>query len=130
MSKKENGAVAVEFALVLPILITLVLGIMEFGWAFFLNGSAAGAAREGARWMAIDDDRSSAESAAREAFIVDDPSLVSIGIRVEDATGASVTDCASGTRVSVTVEYSYGSLVGYFGDGFVAKGTGVMRCGG
>lgn len=47
--KNERGASLIEFALVLPILIALVLGILEFGWLF--NGwiTINGAAREGAR---------------------------------------------------------------------------------
>ncbi|MCR5835852.1 MAG: pilus assembly protein [Lachnospiraceae bacterium] len=39
----------VEFALVLPILIALVCGIMDFGWLFFNYLSLQNATREGAR---------------------------------------------------------------------------------
>lgn len=51
----ENGQSAVEFALVLPLLLVLLLGIIEFGW--FLNAkiTITGAAREGARYLAIHD---------------------------------------------------------------------------
>jgi Flp pilus assembly pilin Flp len=50
--KRERGASAVELALVLPILLALVMGIIEFGWIF--NGYIIinGAAREGARLAA------------------------------------------------------------------------------
>ena len=48
---KENnrGVAAIEFAVILPILVFLVMGILEFGWLF--NGWIAmrSAAREGAR---------------------------------------------------------------------------------
>ncbi|MBW8383916.1 MAG: pilus assembly protein [Youngiibacter sp.] len=49
----EKGQSAVEFALVLPLLLILLLGIIEFGW--FLNAkiTITGAAREGARYYAI-----------------------------------------------------------------------------
>jgi Flp pilus assembly protein TadG len=51
--KNERGQSAVEFALVLPILIIILLGIIEFGW--FLNAkiTITSAAREGARVYAI-----------------------------------------------------------------------------
>jgi Flp pilus assembly protein TadG len=49
----ERGAAAVEFALILPILLTLVFGIVEFGWAFGQQVSLGNAAREAARTMAI-----------------------------------------------------------------------------
>ncbi|MBP1920796.1 TadE family protein [Youngiibacter multivorans] len=52
----EAGQSAVEFALVLPLLLVLLLGIIEFGW--FLNAkiTVTGAAREGARYYAIHKD--------------------------------------------------------------------------
>ena len=35
MKKRENGQSAVEFALVLPILLLIVCGILDFGWLFY-----------------------------------------------------------------------------------------------
>jgi Flp pilus assembly protein TadG len=50
---RERGAVAVEFALVLPLLLLLVLGGIDWGYYFFAGEIAANAAREGARAGAI-----------------------------------------------------------------------------
>ena len=47
--KREDGAVAVEFALVLPILIVLVFGIIEFGFALYNKEVITNASREAAR---------------------------------------------------------------------------------
>ena len=47
--KKENGQSAVEFALVLPILLLIVCGILDFGWLFYNQLSVENACREGAR---------------------------------------------------------------------------------
>jgi len=52
--KSEKGASAVEFALILPILIILVFGIVEFGIAFNNYITITHAAREGARIAAVD----------------------------------------------------------------------------
>lgn len=52
-SRDDRGAAAVEFALVLPLLLTVVFGIVEFGWTFGQQVSLGNAAREAARTMAI-----------------------------------------------------------------------------
>ena len=49
----EDGAAAVEFALVVSLLFILLFGIMEFGLAFFELQNLRSATREGARAAAI-----------------------------------------------------------------------------
>lgn len=51
--KREDGQSMVEFALVLPILLLFLLGIVEFGWLFNAKISLTSAAREGARAAAV-----------------------------------------------------------------------------
>jgi hypothetical protein len=51
--RQERGAVAVEFALVLPILLTLVFGIIELGRLCNAQIVLSNAARKAARPMAI-----------------------------------------------------------------------------
>jgi len=50
----ERGAAAVEFALILPVLILLIVGMLEFSRAYNAQLSLTNAAREGARVMAVD----------------------------------------------------------------------------
>lgn len=47
--KSRRGATLVEFAMVLPMLMLIVLGIMEFGWYTRTQLAVANAVREGAR---------------------------------------------------------------------------------
>ncbi len=47
--ERQRGATAVEFALILPILLSLLLGVIDFGVAYGQTLSLQGAAREGAR---------------------------------------------------------------------------------
>lgn len=54
--KNEKGASAVEFALILPILIMLVFGIFWFGIAYNNYIALTHAAREGARLAAVNMD--------------------------------------------------------------------------
>jgi len=49
----EDGAAVVEFALVLPILLLIIWGIIEIGRAFYTINNAASSAREGARMGAV-----------------------------------------------------------------------------
>ena len=52
--RSEKGASAVEFALILPILVILIFGIFEFAIAFNNYITITHAAREGARRAAVD----------------------------------------------------------------------------
>ncbi|SDL41024.1 TadE/TadG family type IV pilus assembly protein [Tessaracoccus oleiagri] len=120
MRRNSKGAAAVEFALVLPVLVTLILGSAEFGFLAYLNASAAGAAREAARVMAISQD----EEAAREA--IDEYFVISSGPTYIDVPAT----CSAGAPVEVYVEYRYDTLTKFFGEQFTARGRGEMRCGG
>jgi len=51
--RKEEGAAAVEFALVAGLLFMLVFGMIEYGFAFFQMQTLRGATREGARVAAV-----------------------------------------------------------------------------
>lgn len=49
-----RAAIAVEFALVMPILVLFMLGIVQFGSAFFMQNNMLNTARELARRLATD----------------------------------------------------------------------------
>ena len=49
----ERGAAAVEMALVLPVLLLVVGGLIDFGRAFYANMVLGNAAREGVRMVAL-----------------------------------------------------------------------------
>jgi Flp pilus assembly protein TadG len=51
-NKHENGQGTLELALVLPIFMTLLLGVFEVAFLFFYNVSVANASREAARYAA------------------------------------------------------------------------------
>jgi Flp pilus assembly protein TadG len=56
---RERGAAAVEFALIAPLLFMLLFGIFEFGLVWSQKNVYVGAAREGARYAAVNCDSSS-----------------------------------------------------------------------
>lgn len=51
--QSNSGATAVEFAFILPVLLMIVAGIIQFGAIFFLQNNMANAAREAARALAV-----------------------------------------------------------------------------
>ena len=53
LGKDESGANAVEFALVAPVLLLLILGIIQFGMILFTYNNMVQAAREAARVLAV-----------------------------------------------------------------------------
>ncbi len=50
LKNKQAAQGMVEFALVLPILLLVILGIFAFGHVFFAYSSVVSASREAARW--------------------------------------------------------------------------------
>lgn len=51
----EGGASAVEFALVMPLFVALLFGMLEFGWYFWTAETTSSAARETARRIIVGD---------------------------------------------------------------------------
>lgn len=108
LRKNEKGQSLIEFALVLPLLILIVVGIAEFGWLFNGKITLTSAAREGARVVAILKNETTATTAVNETA---------------DLSGLTITDVdfnyISGgpynvNKVQVIVEGSMNPLVGLF----------------
>ena len=75
-SHKERAAAIVEFAVVLPLLMTILLGIIEYGYIFMVRQSLQHAAREGCRQASL------STSVAPYANVVDrvDTSMAGTGL--------------------------------------------------
>jgi len=123
-TSSERGAAAVEFALIVPILVLLVFGIVEFSRVYNVQLSLSNAAREGARTMAIHND----PALTRSTVIASAPS-VNPAI-AEGNIAISPSDCVAGATVTVTISYSVSLLSGFFGAQLPLSSEGVMRCGG
>jgi Flp pilus assembly protein TadG len=123
----ERGATAVEFAMILPLLVALVIGIAEFGRAFQVSGTLSAAAREGVRVMALQNDPAAARAAVRNATASLDPAVTNAQITI---TPASCPQTGGSTTVRLTIDYPLPFLTGFFGSGTDLSGTGVMRCNG
>jgi Flp pilus assembly protein TadG len=61
-----SGQSLVEFALILPVLLLIFMGILDFGRAVFAYNALSNAAREGARVAIVDQSTSGGVSAAAQ----------------------------------------------------------------
>ncbi|MGN6244749.1 MAG: TadE/TadG family type IV pilus assembly protein [Motilibacteraceae bacterium] len=133
-SGPEHGAAAVELALVLPLLLLFLSGLVDFGLAYFAKISVNSAARDGARWAALGEPLSDVQARVVAAA----PSLP-LGGSAPPAVTAFTACPNGGGNGSVTVSYTYrfitplGAVMGFFGGGgpgtsVAITSTGVMRC--
>ncbi|MCH6469348.1 TadE/TadG family type IV pilus assembly protein [Sinomonas terrae] len=118
---RERGAAAVEFALVLPALLLLVLGVLDFGRIFSAQQTLTYAARAGARVMVLQNSQTAAVTAAQNA-------ASPLAQLPSSSFSVSPTTCTAGAQVTFTVNYTYKGT-GFFGT-FPLQGKGVMLCGG
>lgn len=143
-TNSERGAAAVEFAILLPLLLMLILGVVEFGRAYNVQLTLTAAAREGVRVMAITNDQTKAKDAARAAA-ASVGSIPAADITISPANckspsaspspspspspSSSPTSSGTSAQVTLTVPYKLASLTGIAGP-FALSGKGVMLCGG
>ena len=125
----ERGAVAVEFAIVAPVLVMLLLGIMEFGRAYNAQASLSAAAREGVRVMAITNNAAAARTAAKNTAVSLQPGLTDANIVFRDLDAPTSSTCVPGHRMSITITYNLSTMTGIAGP-FPMTGRGAMLCGG
>lgn len=129
---RDRGATAVEFAIIAPVLILLLLGILAFGHAMHVQSVLSNAARDGVRVMALQDTSGGADpvTAARETAIASaapTASLTSANITVTPETCEAAGTSGPGTA-TVTIEYPM-ELLG-LGEAITLTGKGTMRCNG
>jgi Flp pilus assembly protein TadG len=128
---RQRGVAAVEFALVFPLLLTLVLGAIDWGWFFFIDQVITNCAREAAR---------------AGTLLPPPPPAANTGLAVDAATtagldflqavkfsrqgvAASLVTVNGSDAIQVTVTYPVGSLTGLLSNVMPANAhaTAVMR---
>jgi Flp pilus assembly protein TadG len=138
----DNGVVAIEFALVLPLLLLLLGGVIQFGRAYNAKVELTGAVREGVRaWTLHAGDASftkTVDEVTKDATAgISNPDTVNVTLCLSDGTCYSSTasplpPCPAGEDARVEASYDFDlALPFYTGPGTLTiNAAAVMRCGG
>ncbi|GAB4056324.1 TadE/TadG family type IV pilus assembly protein [Catellatospora paridis] len=133
MTRRDRGAAAVEMALVLPILLLLVFGIIDFGRMLSTQIKITEAAREGARAATILNTSTAAR--ARVATVL---GATPVSVSVSGGS-APCANAAPGTDATVRVDHNFNfvtpisAIAALVGRGpspgtVQLSATGVMPC--
>lgn len=125
--RRERGAAAVEFAIVLPILLLFLAGIIDFGRAMYTQAIVTNAAREGARAAVVNANASARATAAATPLTV----------AVAAGTCPAVGGPAANVTVTVTTDFDWiliGPATSMVGGAAALPAqltsSATMRCGG
>ncbi len=118
-----RGAAAVELAVVLPLLLTLVFGIIEFGWVFMVRETLTNSSREGCR-VAVLQGSTEQDIRDRVAASMNPTGLSTYTVQISRSSPGNPSE-----TVKVLIPYADVSLLGgYFGPtDFNLGATTVMR---
>lgn len=129
----ENGQTLVEFALILPILLLLVMGIIQFGMILSGQIAVTNAAREGARVAAVGKDNDEVlarvkNSIAGHSFVNSGSISVSVtGNTVGEQVKVIVNNASVTTIVPIPSPKSGEANIVNSGTSFPLKGEASMR---
>jgi Flp pilus assembly protein TadG len=103
---RRGGGAVLEAFLVLPILLALAFGAVEFGWYFYVKHTMQGAAREGARAAIVPDaDNTKVGTAVQNCLTA--AGMQNSGYTVSitsNGAAANVANVQTGNQVTVTVQ--------------------------
>lgn len=122
---RQRGAAVVEFAVVLPLLLTVLFGIIEYGWVFMVRQTLQTAAREGARLSVLQTSVAPyANVLERVSDVMAPTGLNTYAVTMTHATAADPTE-----TITITIAYNDVSLMGgFFGThSYDLGGTCTMR---
>ena len=104
---RDRGSVAVELALLLPVLLLVLIGTMEYGWLYLKTQQIGAAARNAAR-VGIVEGATNAEVQASVDAVMAEADLDGSGYST--TISPDVAAAAAGTTVTVTVSVPASAL--------------------
>ncbi|MHC4321967.1 MAG: TadE/TadG family type IV pilus assembly protein [Planctomycetota bacterium] len=110
--KCQKGAAAVEFAIIAPLLFTILFGIIEFSLLLYDKAVITNASREGARYGILwgPNRPTDAEILAKVGSYTSDR-LITFGTMVSPTTTIVRSGSDPGDALTVTVVYNYDFLL-------------------
>lgn len=119
LEKTQHSAVSqamVEFALVIPLLVLLLMGIVDLGHGVYAYNVVASAAREGARFgILAPTNTSGIQTQAKANTVALDQSQISVQVQCSDnGTSFDSTCNLNRTFIRVTVTYTFQPITLFF----------------
>jgi Flp pilus assembly protein TadG len=126
MGVGDRGSATVEFALVLPLVLTMAVALLQIGLLAKDELVAMDAARAGARQAAVTTDDGQVRQAAVDAAAGLDPGLLDVSVAREPGTGGPVTvSVVYHARVSVPlVEWLFPTTIDLSAGAVMRQETG------
>ncbi len=126
--KNDSGAATLEFAMLLPFLLPILFGIVEFGRAMMISHVLTTTAREGARVAALP----GGDNTVVMSAILNELSQVGLSYDSCELIPEDVTTAERGEPVTVRIRIHYGSIAcvpGFFPglSDLQLEGVAVMR---
>ena len=103
---RKDGSVATEFAIIVPLLVIFLFGIIQFGFIFFLQNDMLNAAREAARQMSVQEATEAEAETTADNYLDSWP--VNFTINAEDTT----TTGDDFVRVTITAPMDEAAMLG------------------
>ena len=100
--RAPRGQSMVEFALILPLLLIVMFGIVDFGRAIFAYNSVSNAARSAARVAVVNQTAADIEDAAEDEAVGLDPLTVTAGYTTPGGATCAPVERGCIARVDVT----------------------------
>lgn len=134
-STREQGAAAVELALVTPILLAMIFGIVEFGSLWSYKAELNNATANGARAFILDNDAADPVAAAKSAITSSVDGVSASDITVCLTSGATTncsnpacTDATAGGTVEVSVSTDREAITKIFPGSIDVNSSFVVLC--
>jgi len=108
LKRSENGGAMVELAVVVPVLVLIAIGVMDYGRVYFTSVAVANAARAGAEWATLEPGRVGRTTEAQNFAKQDGAEAGTITVTATpfcECSGASVSCSSSCGAYGVPREY-------------------------
>lgn len=103
---RSHGGAILETALVLPVLIAITFGAIEFGYFFWIQHTLEGAALDGCRAAIVSGSTNSDVVSQADAQLT--AAGLDPGVYTITTSPANVASVAAGTNVTVTISSTWG----------------------
>lgn len=128
--RRDDGVAIVEFALLLPVLLFILFGIIDFGRAFNAQIALQHAVHEGARVYAITQDETEAKARTVDAATTISLQTTDVDIPLGRECDASRRGQPAEVAATFNFEYAVLAFVPAVNPIITLSAEGVHRCGG